>query len=152
MMTRNTATPTAHTHHCEYQIVSVDSVVEANPEVSGYYVEARWFMSGEVCPYKMNTGAFSGIKPLNIEGAWELRARISQVDLEDGCVAAVVALPCVGTNAEAGTEENISIGVTYYPNANIRWMLEYITADVDSLLPAQVESPSFLQTRFQLSW
>jgi phosphate-selective porin OprO/OprP len=136
----------------EYQMVSVDSVTEANPEFSGYYVEARWFMGGEVRPYSMTTGAFSGIKPLSIEGAWELRVRGSQVDLEDGCVAAVVALPCVGANAEAGTESNFSVGVTYYPNANVRWMLEYITADVSSLDPAQEESPSFLQTRFQLSW
>lgn len=136
----------------EYQIVSVDSVVEQDPEFSGYYVEARWFLGGEVRPYAMNTGAFSGIKPLSIEGAWELRARLSQVDLEDGCVAAVVALPCVGTNAEAGTEDNISVGVTYYPNANIRWMLEYVAADVESLDPAQDESPNFIQTRFQLSW
>jgi phosphate-selective porin OprO/OprP len=136
----------------EYQMVSVDSVTELDPEFSGYYVEARWFLGGEVRPYSMNTAAFSGIKPLSIEGAWELRARLSQVDLEDGCVAAVVALPCVGTNAQAGTEDNISVGVTYYPNANVRWMLEYITADVSSLDPTQEESPSFIQTRFQLSW
>ncbi len=136
----------------EYQIVSVDSVVEANPEFSGYYVEARWFPAGEVRPYKMNTASFSGIKPLNIEGAWEFRVRMSQVDLEDGCTAAVVALPCVGVNAEAGTEENLSLGVTYYPNANIRWMFEYVSADVNSANPVQVESPTFLQTRFQLSW
>ncbi len=136
----------------EYQIVSVDSVVEGNPTFSGYYVEARWFPSGEVRPYKMNTAAFSAIKPLNIEGAWEYKIRLSSVDLEDSCTAAVIALPCVGANAEAGTEDNLSLGVTYYPNANIRWMFEYVSADVSSLNAAQEESPSFFQGRFQIAW
>ena len=136
----------------EYQMVAVDSVTERDPEFSGYYVEARWFPGGEVRPYSMRTGAFSGIKPLSIEGAWELRARLSSVDLEDGCVSAVVAAPCVGANAEAGTEDNASVGVTYYPNANIRWMLEYIQADVTSANPAQEESPTFVQARFQIAW
>ncbi len=136
----------------EYQIVQVDSVIEQDPEFSGYYVEARWFPGGEVRPYKMNTGAFSMIKPMSIEGAWEFRARLSNVDLDDGCVSAVVAAPCVGANAEAGSEDNLSVGVTFYPNANIRWMLEYIQADVSSALPAQEESPTFIQGRFQIAW
>jgi hypothetical protein len=42
--------------------------------------------------------------------------------------------------------------VTYYPNANIRWMLEYIAADVTSANPAQEESPTFVQGRFQIAW
>lgn len=130
----------------EYQLVSVDSVAEGNPEFSGYYLEARWFPSGEVRPYKMNTAAFSGIKPLNIEGAWEYKVRVSNVDLEDAGVTATTG------NANAGTEDNLSIGVTYYPNANIRWMFEYITADVSSLNPAQEESPKFFQGRFQIAW
>jgi phosphate-selective porin OprO/OprP len=136
----------------EYQIVQVDSVAEGDPQFSGYYVEARWFPGGEVRPYSMRTGAFSGIKPLSIEGAWEFRARLSNIDLEDGCVSAVVAAPCVGANAEAGTEDNLGVGVTYYPNANVRWMLEYIQADVSSANPAQEEQPSFVQARFQIAW
>ena len=130
----------------EYQIVSVDSVAEGDPEFSGYYLEARWFPAGEVRPYKMSTAAFSGISPLNIEGAWEYRIRLSSVDLEDGLVSAASG------NAQAGTEDNISVGVTYYPNANVRWMFEYIQADVSSANPAEDESPSFFQGRFQLSW
>lgn len=130
----------------EYQLVSVDSIAEGNPEFSGYYVEARWFPSGEVRPYKMSTAAFSGISPLNIEGAWEYKLRLSSVDLEDGLVSATSG------NADAGSEDNISVGVTYYPNANVRWMFEYIQADVSSANPAQEESPSFFQGRFQIAW
>jgi len=136
----------------EYQLVSVDSVTENDPQFSGYYVEARWFPGGEVRPYSMRTGAFSMIKPMSIEGAWEFKARLSNVDLEDGCVSAVVAAPCVGANAEAGTEDNLSVGVTFYPNSNVRYMLEYIQADVSSQNAAQEESPTFIQARFQLSW
>lgn len=136
----------------EYQLATIDSAVERDPEFSGYVVEARWFPGGEVRPYKMNTGSFSQIKPLSIEGAWEFRARLSNVDLDDGCVSAVVALPCVGANAEAGSQDNLSVGVTFYPNANVRWMLEYVQADVSSANPAQDESPTFIQGRFQISW
>jgi phosphate-selective porin OprO/OprP len=130
----------------EYQIVSVDSVAEGDPTFSGYYVEARWFPAGEVRPYSMRTAAYSGIKPLNIEGAWEFKLRVSNLDLEDSTVTATTG------NVQAGTEDNYSVGVTYYPNANVRWMFEYIAADVNSLDPAQVESPTFMQARFQIAW
>ena len=147
----------------EYQTVKVDSVLERDPQFSGYYIEARWFPGGEVRPYKMSTGAFSMIKPLSIEGAWEFKARLSSLDLTDTCVSPVAiglqpascqagANPASPVNAQAGKEDNISVGVTFYPNANIRWMLEYIKADVSSLNAAESESPSFLQGRFQIAF
>jgi phosphate-selective porin OprO/OprP len=144
----------------EYQVVDVDSPLERDPSFSGYYVEARWFPNGEVRPYKVSTGSFSGIKPLGIEGAWEFRARLSSVELQDTCVVPAAFLPASCTtapgtgpsNSGAGEQSNVSVGVTYYPNANVRYMLEYVKADVESLTAAEDESPSFIQARYQISW
>lgn len=121
----------------EYQTVAVDAMTGPDPSFSGYYVEARWFPGGEVRPYKMSSATFSQVKPLSIEGAWELRARLSSIDLDDGPVA-------------GGTQDDLALGVTFYPNANVRWMLEYVTADIGG--GAAEESPSFVQGRFQISW
>lgn len=120
----------------EYITVDVDAPTAGDPTFSGYYVQASWFPGGEVRPYKMSTGAFSQIKPLK-DGAWELRARVSSIDLDDAGIT-------------GGVEDNMGVGVTWYPNANVRVMLEYIATDVEK--GGTTESPSFLQARFQVSW
>lgn len=136
----------------EYQIAQIDTVSEQDPSFSGYDVELRWFPGGEVRPYSMSSGAFSMIKPMSIEGAWEFRARLSNVDLEDQCVSAAAIVGCAGTNGQAGSEDNLTVGVTFYPNANMRYMLEYVQADVSSANPAEEESPTFIQARYQIAW
>jgi phosphate-selective porin OprO/OprP len=127
----------------EYISVDVDAPAVGDPTFSGYYAQVSWFPTGEVRPYSMKNGSFSMIKPLNLDGAWELRARLSSIDLEDGTVL-------------GGVEDNIGVGVTFYPNSNMRFMLEYITADVDDRAtvggPVTTDSPSFIQARAQISW
>jgi phosphate-selective porin OprO/OprP len=121
----------------EYISMDVDMNAAADRSFDGYYVQASWFPGGEVRPYKMSSGSFSQIKPLNVEGAWELRARMSSINLDDG--------PVTG-----GKEDNLGLGVTFYPNANMRFMLEYVAADVTD--GAINDKPSFIQARAQMSW
>ncbi|HPF36991.1 MAG TPA: porin, partial [Candidatus Krumholzibacteria bacterium] len=58
--------------------------------------------------------------PAAASGAWEVAARYSTVDLNDE------------ENGEMGGKSNaITLGVNYYPNANIKCMLNYGIVDND---------------------
>ena len=75
----------------EYISVMVDGDAGSDPDFSGYYVQASYFLTGEHRPYKASDAAFSRVKPkanfMGKEGglgAWEIAARYSHIDLEDG--------------------------------------------------------------------
>ncbi|MQP66641.1 hypothetical protein GE253_14990 [Niveispirillum sp. SYP-B3756] len=97
-----------------------------DPEFDGYYVSAGYILTGERRTYK--PGEWTGVKPAwpvgqNGFGAWELAARYSTVNLIDraGGVAGN------GT----GEEKNWTIGVNWYVNNAIRFMLNYVNTTVD---------------------
>lgn len=99
---------------------------EMAPDVSfdGWYVQAGWFLTGERRPYKVADGIFDRVQPLGSVGlggigAWEVAARLSEVDLTDGGVT-------------GGRERNLTVALNWYLSANIRLMLDHITVlDVD---------------------
>ena len=83
------------------------------PDLTGYYVYGSWFLTGESRSYK--GGQFGRTKATN---AWELAVRFSNTDLEDGDVL-------------GGEQDIITVGVNYYANPNLRFMLNYLDIDVD---------------------
>jgi phosphate-selective porin OprO and OprP len=100
----------------EYFGVSVDRATGADPRFSGWYVQGSWILTGERRPYR--NGVFRGLIPGGPEqGAWELSMRFGSVDLNDGGFA-------------GGVQDTVTLGVNYYPNANVRFMLNYIMVDV----------------------
>ncbi|SNS18294.1 MULTISPECIES: OprO/OprP family phosphate-selective porin [unclassified Azospirillum] len=97
-----------------------------DPEFDGYYVSAGYILTGERRSYK--PGEWTGVKPAwpvgqNGFGAWELAARYSTVNLIDraGGVA----------GSGTGEEKNWTIGVNWYVNNAIRFMLNYVNTTVD---------------------
>jgi phosphate-selective porin OprO/OprP len=95
---------------------------------SGWSVSAGWFITGESKPYKASNATYDRIKPAHNfdgkggRGAWELAARIDQLNLNDG-------------DFEGGRLENCTVGVSWYLNPNTRVMLDWVhamqkTADV----------------------
>ena len=98
----------------------------ADPEFSGYYVSAGYILTGERRNY--NIGEWAGVKPSwpvgqNGIGAWEVAARYSQVDLIDraGGIA--------GTGT--GKETNWTLGVNWYVNPAIRFMLNHVISKTE---------------------
>jgi phosphate-selective porin OprO/OprP len=62
-----------------------------NPSFDGYFVTASWILTGEMRTYNKKSGVFSGIPVAksvyqNGKGAWELYARWSDLDFDDGAV------------------------------------------------------------------
>ncbi|MCH9639833.1 MAG: porin [Betaproteobacteria bacterium] len=90
---------------------------ESNLYFNGWYGEAAWTLTGEQRNYK--NGRFFRVKPTNNFnlnkkriGAWELAARYSEVDLNDG-------------NFNGGKLSNLTIALNWYLNENIRLMAGY---------------------------
>jgi len=128
----------------EYFNVSVDRNAGDEPDFNGWYVQGSWIVTGETRAY--GKGIFRGVKPGGPDrGAWEVTARYSSLDLND-------------TGFQGGEQENFTLGLNYYANANVRFMLNYIMVDVtDSGAvvdgePVGDESPNILIGRAQYSF
>jgi phosphate-selective porin OprO/OprP len=109
-----------------------------DPSFNGWYVQASWVLTGESKPYNPSTGSYSLPKPRNSFsfdhaglGAWELAARYSVLDLNDNAGSAGLPAPLGGVR---GGEQKIwTAGVNWYPNAAIRFVLDYQHTDVSRL-------------------
>ncbi|MFQ3243676.1 MAG: phosphate-selective porin OprO/OprP [Arenicella sp.] len=119
--------------HAQFEYV--DGEDAGNDDLSGYYLQAGYVLTGESRPYK--GGAFKRIKPENKSGAWELVARYedgdgSHSDIELG-----------NTDASAFT-----IGVNWYAHQNVRFGLNYTDGE-DNL---SNDDGNELRVRFQLTF
>jgi phosphate-selective porin OprO/OprP len=121
----------------EYVLCDVDAPTQGDPVYSGWYAQASWFLTGECRTYERGRARFGMVRPCRPffcedcgsmgSGAWEIAARFSTVDLNDGDVA-----------VRGGEEWNATVGVTWYVNNNVRVMLNYVHAEIDDH-PAAVD-------------
>jgi len=122
------------------------------PGFNGFYVYASWFVTGESRPYSIKKGAFGRVHPNhnfdpNGWGALELAARFSQLDLED-------------TGFTGGKEQDVTVGVNWYPHPHVRFMFNWVHASVDRsplrgahpLIALNNFSPDVFQMRAQLDF
>jgi phosphate-selective porin OprO/OprP len=103
-----------------------------NPGFSGWYVEASWFLTGEMAHYR--EGKFIRPNIQNNRGAWELAVRFSDIDLND-------------LDVEGGTEHNLSFGVNWYSKTHWRFMGNLIKVSSDG--PEGEQNPWIVQFRAQ---
>jgi len=123
----------------EYYHIDVDRAGLPTNGFDGAYVEGSWTFTGEHRNYIPATGAYSGIvpdhpfRPWSDEygtGAFELAGRWSTIDLNDNFQSGVA--PAKGSNAVGGGRQNIyQVGLNWYPNANMRFMLDYLHGTID---------------------
>jgi len=122
----------------EYMRVSVERKKRrSDPDFNGWYLYGSWLLTGEHRRYNTKKGTFVQIRPKSPYGAWELAARYSAVDLEDNGIT-------------GGEENNITLGLNWYPNQNLRFMLNYIRVDASPDRRGRNESPDIIQMRGQL--
>jgi phosphate-selective porin OprO/OprP len=77
--------------HSEYYRSDVDNPELGNPSFDGYFVTASWILTGEMKAYNKKSGVFTGIPVAksvyqNGKGAWEVYARYSDLDFDDGAI------------------------------------------------------------------
>jgi phosphate-selective porin OprO/OprP len=109
-------------------------------DFDSYYVQGSYFLTGEHRKYKRTSGAFSRVSPgENFDmkgglGAWEVAARYSWVDLDDNVIT-------------GGELDDITLGLNWHLNPNVRVMLNYIRADLD-----RAGDSDIFETRFQVDF
>ncbi len=97
-----------------------------NASFSGGYVYLSLIITGEKRPWDNTQGEFSQIIPKsNKIGAWEVLARISNLDLSD----TEAIDPRNPNGILGGKANNITLGLTWYANPNIKFMLNYMIVD-----------------------
>ncbi len=119
----------------EYMVANVSALEDYT--FGGGYAYVSYFLTGESRPYNVKDGTFGRIKPKGKGGAWEVALRYSTLDLSDGTVL-------------GGKENNITVGLNYQPNPNVRFMANYIMVDTDE--DAGDDDPSILQMRAQIDF
>jgi phosphate-selective porin OprO/OprP len=134
----------------EYMYVDdIENILVGDQSFDGYYVQASYFLTGEHRSYKQSGGVWDKIKPnRNFSlrtgeergwGAWELAARYSTIDLDTQ-----YSFP------GGGNEDNLTLGLNWYLNPNVRVMFNYVNADIDH--PLYDGDLDIFQTRFQLAF
>jgi phosphate-selective porin OprO/OprP len=111
-----------------------------DPSFEGWYVQGAWTLTGERRRWNAANGGFTGVrpeKPFNLEtgdwGAWEIAARYSFLDLNEneGALGTASLLGAV----RGGTQEVVSLGLSWTPNAVIRFILQGQHIRIDRLDP-----------------
>lgn len=119
----------------EYYTIDLDRRGLPGNSFDGFYVEGSWIASGERRKYNASAGAYTNPVPeYPFEpwsghygfGAWEVAARYSTVNLNSRFSSGLNVLGGVG----GGRQTVYSAGLNWYPNTNIRFMLDYLHGNI----------------------
>jgi len=109
-----------------------------DPSFSGWYLQGSWAVTGEHHAWTNANGGFVGLRPAKpfdpkrgAWGAWELATRYSVLDLNDRSGVAGAAAPAGGIRG--GEQKITTVGLNWYPNNVIRFLLDYQWTRVDRL-------------------
>jgi len=108
-------------------------------QFDGWYIQTSFVLTGESKGYKASNGTFKRPKPSGDLGALELGVRLSHINLEDADI-------------QGGKEQNLTVGLNWYPNPNLRLMTNYIQAIASPNEDGVKDSPEILQMRAQLNF
>jgi phosphate-selective porin OprO/OprP len=111
----------------EFVYCDVSSDTADDPGFYGWYAYASYFLTGECRNYKLGSGHFDAVKPCRPfwcgecagAGAWEVAARFSYLDLDDGL-------------APGGTTWDITLGLNWYLNTNMKVMFNFVHSDTEN--------------------
>jgi len=110
----------------EYMPALVDRPNASTALLDGGYVQVGYFLTGEHRPYDRVAGAIDRVRPFEDfflvrtdqglergSGAWEVAARFSHIDLNDG-------------NISGGVMNNLTLGVNWFCNPYCKVVFNYI--------------------------
>lgn len=135
----------------EYSSVSNDVAGASDLDFSGWNVYTTWSLTGEsrAAAYRIGSGEFKRLTPANefstqqgTWGAWEVALRYASIDLNDGVFV-------------GGQEDVLTTGLNWYPNTNMRLMLEWsriLDTDGSSALRQEADGLNIFQFRTQYTF
>lgn len=86
-------------------------------QVRGWDIQTQYMLTGEIHKYDVRDGNFGGIDVKSPYGAWEIAARYDYVNLND-------------KDLMGGKEHDITLGLSWYWNNNVRVLLNYTYAQL----------------------
>ena len=151
----------------EYTFVNVEGTSgQGSRSFQGGYVEGGWVINGAGRPYRISqpygseAAILQGVQvedPQRVSnggfGVWELGLRYSAIDLNDRSARLGT------TRVNGGSEQDVTAGLNWYPDRNIRMMADYVhgwtspaaaIAEV-SAVRREVQSDAFVG-RMQVYW
>ena len=135
----------------EYDDARFHEAGEPDNAVKAYSVTAAVTLTGETRPYKPGDATYGGITPAHAYGAWELAVRYEKAR-NDGNDRVFTGLALPGIKASLATLDQVSllsVGLNYYPNAHVRFMIDYEHGKAD-LGQAGTDSPNTVGARAQV--
>jgi phosphate-selective porin OprO and OprP len=125
-----------------------------SPHFSGWYGTLTYSLTGEQHPYDPTTASFRSLRPdhpLGTPGgwgAWEVKARYSDIDLD------FLPFNSAVTGGVAGGRQDVwSVGLNWYPTNGLRFALDYDNIQVNHAnAPATDISASAIALRSQISF
>ena len=122
----------------EYAQLKVDtpaSVANVNPTYDGYYIDAMWFITGEMRNYEADVGEFGRTKVKNPVfggsggwGAWQLAGRYDVLDLGDK--AAAITNFGVVTCTECGEQKTWIVALNWWLTDYTALKFQYSESDI----------------------
>lgn len=127
----------------EYLHTFLNQQYIGDPQFTGWYVETSYFLTGEHRPYSRKEAKFKRLKPHHNFGwgegsgwgAFQVAARVSQLDLNSGDV-------------DGGRMQDVTFGLNWYLNPVVRVMFNYVYGDRED----EPGSENVYQLRFQTSF
>ena len=123
----------------EYYRIDVSRQGLATNTFDGGYIEGSWVITGEQRKYSPPSGGYLRPVPEHVfapwdgesgTGAFELAARYSTINLNDHFTPG--AAPAPASNAVGGGKQTVyAVGLNWYPNANIRFLFDYLHGDIN---------------------
>ena len=114
-------------------------------DVTSYYVQGSFFLTGETKPYKKDRATFGTPKPNGEAGAWELALRHDTIENSD----------LTGATGKPEVTQT-TLGVNWYLNPNVRFMLNYSTGEEQTTNTTtgadRTRELNAIALRTQLSW
>jgi len=95
---------------------------------NGYYLMASYVLTGEVRDYDFASGTFGRVTPASSKGAWEIGVRHSYIKLLDMYALKAATMTNIPTSSAidmVGNAHATTLGVTYWANENVRFLLNY---------------------------
>jgi len=139
----------------EYAMATLEDAYAgpSDADVTAYYAQVGYLVTGEKKVYKKDRGAFGAPKPNNSYGAIELVARYEASENSDTTTAA--ANGCSLGGVAAGSYQTcegsqITLGANWYVNPNVRFMLNYYLASAD--VGSGKDEPEAISARAQFGF
>jgi len=108
---------------------------------TGYYVETGLFLTNDQMNYSGKGGKFGKISPNGDNGAWQIAARLSNIDLNDADIT-------------GGEADSLTLGLNWFATPSIRFSANYVNIlDVDGgITTTPGDNPEAFTLRSQVAF